>query len=104
MGSARTFRPLGGCPTPPLGRAPRDVCDAAAEAVCCLRREKGRLSSRFPPCKLQVKDVVIWGRPSVSWPHVRTPQLVPAASLARLDILSHLKVGVNPAPPWDRLG
>lgn len=96
------FRPVGG-PTPRL-QPSRDICDAAAEAVCCLRREKSRLSSRFPPCRLQVKDVVIWSRPSVHWPHVRTPELVPAASLARLDILSHLEVGVNPAPPWGRLG
>jgi len=100
------FRPIGGCPSPPPGTrwpASRDICDAAAEAVCCLRREKSRLSSRFPPCRLQVKDVVIWGRPSVTWPFVRTPELVPAASLARLDLLSHQEVGVNPAPPWDRL-
>merc|ERR1719484_144207 len=94
------FRPVGG-PTPRL-QPSRDICDAAAEDVCCLRREKSRLSSRFPPCRLQVKDVVIWSRPSVNWPHVRTPELVPAASLARLDILSHLEVGVNPAPPWGR--
>lgn len=99
------FRPLGGSPPPPPGsrsQSSRD-CDASAEAVCCLRREKSRLSSRFPPCRLQVKDVVIWGRPSVSWPFVRTPELVPAASLARLDFLSHQEVGVNPAPPWERL-
>merc|ERR1711988_1487231 len=98
------LRPVGGSPSPPPGRSQssRD-CDAAEEAVCCLRREKSRLSSRFPPCRLQVKDVVIWGRPSVSWPFIRTPELVPAASLARLDILSHQEVGVNPAPPWDRM-
>lgn len=95
------FRPIGG-PGTRLSAA-RDVCDASPEAVCCLRREKSRLSSRLPPCRLQVKDVVIWGRPSVSWPFVRTPELVPAASLARLDLLSHQEVGVNPAPPWDRL-
>jgi tetratricopeptide (TPR) repeat protein len=107
IGSGRPppLRPLGGCPSPPPGarsQSSRD-CDAAAEAVCCLRREKTRLSFRFPPCRLQVKDVVIWGRPSISWPFVRTPELVPAASLARLDILSHQEVGVNPAPPWDRM-
>jgi tetratricopeptide (TPR) repeat protein len=106
-GGARQFRPIGGCPTPPPGtRAPagRDVCDAAPEAVCCLWRDKSRLSSRFTPLRLQVKDVVIWARPSVNWPFVRTPELVPAASLTRLDLLSHQEVGVNPAPPWDRLG
>jgi len=102
---APLMRPIGGCPPPPTRTsAASGVCDAAPEAVCCLRREKSRLSARFPPCRLQVKDVVIWGRPSVSWPFVRTPELVPAASLARLDLLSHQEVGVNPAPPWDRMG
>merc|ERR1712054_709085 len=82
---SQPLRPVGGCPSPPPGARNREMCDAAAEAICCLRREKSRLSARFPPCRLQVKDVVIWGRPSVSWPFVRTPQLVPPASLARLD-------------------
>jgi len=82
----------------------RDACDAAPEAVCCLRRDRNRLSARFPPCRLQVKDVVIWARPSVGWPFVRTPELAPAANLARLDLLGHHEVGVNPAPPWDRFG
>jgi len=98
------FRPIGGPVLAPGNRAAgREHCDAAPEAVCCLRREKSRLSSKFPPCRLQVKDVVIWGRPSVDWPFVRTPELVPPASLARLDLLGHQEVGVNPAPPWDRL-
>jgi len=98
------FRPIGG-PSPPPGGLPgsRDVCDAAPEAVCCLCKEQSRLSARFPPLRLQVKDVVIWGKPSLNWPFIRTPELVPSSSLARLDILSHHEVGVNPAPPWDRL-
>jgi tetratricopeptide (TPR) repeat protein len=101
---SRPFRPIGGPSPPPGCPAPRDdVCDAAPEAVCCLLREQSRLSSRFSPLRLQVKDVVIWGRPSLNWPFVRTPELVPSSSLARLDILSHHEVGVNPAPPWDRL-
>jgi tetratricopeptide (TPR) repeat protein len=98
------FRPIGGCPAPPPNArlaGSRDVCDAAPEAVCCLRREPSRLSARFPPCRFQVKDVVIWGRPSVSWPFVRMPELVPSTGFARLDLLSHLEVGVNPASPWD---
>lgn len=105
LGTAKApFRPIGGPTLPPGGlAASRDVCDAAPQAVCCLRQEPSRLSARFPPLRLQVKDVVIWGRPSLNWPFVRTPELVPTSSLARLDILSHHEVGVNPAPPWDRV-
>lgn len=87
------FRPLGGAPTPPPGvrsgaPAAAGVCDAAPEAVCCLRAaERARLSAKLPPYRLQVRDIVIWVRPSASWPCVRPPRPAPPASLARLDLL-----------------
>jgi len=178
---AAKLRPIGGCPVP--ARAPlkeKDACDAAPEAVCCLRKlqppsvaavfsqdegglhgpadgkdlgslsqdlpkegeepeaeqslggkdkdkaadEQGQyvegpsaaashkgqvgstsgasvghgsagssdgvrrlLSSLLPPLRIHVRDVVLWGRPSVSWPHVRAPEWTPPTSLARLDLL-----------------
>jgi len=101
---ATQFRPIGGCPTPQGHSLPstRDACDAAPDAICCLQKDRTRLSARLPPCRLQVRDVVIWARPSVAWPFIRVPEVVALTNLARLDLLSHHEVGVNPAPPWDR--
>jgi len=168
------LRPIGGCPVPaarPLKE--REACDAAPEAVCCLRKlqppsvaavsqeeggsnppddkdlgnsepqkegeepeaeqsvadkeepasmvtqghlegpgpdtsHKGQgsiiggsvshssagisssrrlLSALLPPLRIHVRDVIIWARPSTSWPHVRAPQWTPPTSLARLDLL-----------------
>lgn len=89
------FRPLGGPPR----RRPTQACDAAPAAVCCFRR--GGLSSRLPPCKLQVRDVIVWARPSIGWPFARPPDLSPQLSLAWLDMCQHHEVGVSACPPWD---
>jgi len=163
----RLLRPIGSCPVPPPRAPLREVCDAAPEAVCCLRaclhkprgipvepesaavdgegdveetkgvdngacdgdgidqamegdqldeavrtscsgQEAGSsqgalgvwssgvgsgggrrrtLASLLPPLRLQVRDVVIWCRPSVGWPHVPAPEWKPPTSLARLDLL-----------------
>jgi len=63
------------------------ACDAAAEAICCLRPDKSRFSAKLPPLRIQVKDVVIWGRPSAGWPVVRPAGPAPPTGLARLDLL-----------------
>lgn len=100
-----------GGPTPVRAPPPAAGCDAAPEAVCCLRRDRGALGARLPPRKVQVKDVVIWCRASAAWPFVQSPELAPKPSssglpfcnaLSRPDFLpDHLEVGVNAVPPWD---
>lgn len=47
------------------------------------------LSTLLPPLRLTVRDVIIWGRPSISWPHVRAPEWTPPTILARLDLLGN---------------
>merc|ERR1712151_364742 len=91
-GPAAAMRQPGGVTPPPSARPPasaREACDATSDAVCCLRRDPGRPSACFPPCKLQVKDVVIWGRPSIGWPFIQPPELTAPTNLARLDLLQH---------------
>eukprot|EP00931_Biecheleriopsis_adriatica_P041564 TRINITY_DN23747_c0_g1_i1.p1 TRINITY_DN23747_c0_g1~~TRINITY_DN23747_c0_g1_i1.p1 ORF type:complete len:1212 (+),score=259.94 TRINITY_DN23747_c0_g1_i1:71-3706(+) len=58
-------------------------------------RRRRLLSLKLPPVRLQVRDVVIWGRPSVSWPHVHAPEWTPPTSLARLDLLQQRGVPVS---------
>eukprot|EP00930_Biecheleria_cincta_P032842 TRINITY_DN22760_c0_g1_i1.p1 TRINITY_DN22760_c0_g1~~TRINITY_DN22760_c0_g1_i1.p1 ORF type:complete len:1223 (+),score=266.39 TRINITY_DN22760_c0_g1_i1:158-3826(+) len=50
-------------------------------------RSRQLLSTLLPPLRLTVRDVVIWGRPSVGWPHVCAPEWTPPTILARLDLL-----------------
>lgn len=71
----------------PLVSTTRPCCDAAPDAICCLRLDKMRLSSRLPPLRVGVRDVVIWGRPSVGLPTVQPAGPAPPAGLARLDLL-----------------
>lgn len=92
-------RRVGGCVLPV-----RLSKDAPPEVVCCLpplsagaeRQEAdgqpptSDFSGLLSPLRLQVKDVVVWARPSVGWPHIRAPQLSPPTTLARLDLLKQL--------------
>jgi len=96
------FRPIGGCPVPPGSRMRnnRDVCDSDPEAICCFRPERGRMSQRLQPLRIEVKDVVVWARPSLGWPFVRAPRLSPATDLAKLELCTHQEVGINPATRW----
>lgn len=85
----RPVRQLGGggsSPRPP-GAAVPGVCDACEEAICCLRPEKSRFSTKLQPLRVQVRDVVVWARPCVGWPAVCPAGPAPPAGLARLDLL-----------------
>jgi len=101
-GPAAAMRPLGGCQLRPawmhVPSTSREVCDAVPEAVCCLRHEPLMLSNSLPPCRLQVRDVVVWGKPSLAWPFIRPPDLVMPSSLARLDLLQHCDAAAPPLP------
>jgi len=96
------YRPVGGPPpalrpasnglrAPAAGTA-REVCDAAPEAICCLRHERSRLSFWLPPCRLPIGDVIVWGRPSAAWPFVRPPELWFPRSLTQLDLLQQREI------------
>eukprot|EP00929_Paragymnodinium_shiwhaense_P058248 TRINITY_DN29162_c0_g1_i1.p1 TRINITY_DN29162_c0_g1~~TRINITY_DN29162_c0_g1_i1.p1 ORF type:complete len:1252 (-),score=359.39 TRINITY_DN29162_c0_g1_i1:241-3996(-) len=84
---------------------PCEACDAAPEAVACLRWDKGALGAQLPPRRIQVRDVVIWCRASAAWPYVQPPALSPALPVrfdgSRPDLPHHEDVGVTPAFPWD---
>ncbi|CAK0861989.1 unnamed protein product [Prorocentrum cordatum] len=57
------------------------VCDAAPEAVCCLRREGPALGEGLPPCRVQAQGVVLWCRPSVPWPRAAAAERAPLEAL-----------------------
>lgn len=50
-------------------------------------RSRRQLCALLPPIRFKVRDVVIWGSPTVSWPYIRPPDWKPPTSLARLDFL-----------------
>lgn len=90
-------RPLGG----PPGREEEGKEDLPT-VVCCLQlssdkdsqdaentqsRSARRFLSALAPIRIKVRDVVIWGRPSISWPSIPPVRWKPRTSLARLDFL-----------------
>ncbi|CAK9034801.1 unnamed protein product [Durusdinium trenchii] len=97
------LRPIGGCP--PVGKEDEGKEDGGPAVVCCLQfsgpeqdsdQDAGtslRSSTRrrllsSAPIRFKVRDVVIWGRPSISWPATPAPRWKPPTSLARWDFCS----------------
>lgn len=99
-------RPLGGPPA-------RDEGKEDLPTVCCLQLSSdkdsqdaentpvSRSARRFlntAPLRIKVRDVVIWGRPSISWPWIPAVRWKPRTSLARLDFLQQRDVTLAMAP------
>jgi tetratricopeptide (TPR) repeat protein len=88
-------RPVGSPPAagggPPTAGSSGIVCDAAPEAICSLHRDRDKtspsLTTYLPPCRMPVKSVVIWARPSIGWPFVGLPEPTMPMALGRLDLL-----------------
>lgn len=92
-------RPLGGPPS-----CKEDEKEDVPAVVCCLQlwgsdpkdsppdsvsvtSSQGRRLNGLAPIRLKVRDVVVWGRPTMAWPTIPAVRWKPRTSLARLDFL-----------------
>lgn len=92
-----------------VGRAPMSGVQRAEMppsepwAVCCLFGGEGtnRLSQRFPPKKIQVRDVTIFVKPSFNWPFVSNPESSPQVDLSVLRLCEHHEVYCEAERAWE---